>query len=125
MNALAAEWVQKAEGDLNTAGRELRARHHPNYDAGCFHAQQSAEKYLKAFLVTQDIDPPRTHNLVALLGLCVSLDGTFELIRPALELLNTYAVDVRYPGESSSKEEAREAFQAASRVRQFAQARLI
>jgi HEPN domain-containing protein len=50
MNELTAEWVAKAEGDWTTAGRELRARRNPNYDAACFHAQQTAEKYPKAFL---------------------------------------------------------------------------
>jgi HEPN domain-containing protein len=50
MNELTAEWGAKAEGDFATAGRELRARKRPNYDAACFHAQQTAEKYLKAFL---------------------------------------------------------------------------
>lgn len=48
MQPLTTEWVQKAEGDLTTARRELRARSAPNYDACCFHAQQCAEKYLKA-----------------------------------------------------------------------------
>ena len=47
MNALTTEWVEKAEGDFATAGRKLRARRYPNYDAVCFHAQQVAEKYLK------------------------------------------------------------------------------
>lgn len=124
MNALAAEWVQKAEGDFNTARRELQARRGPNYDAVCFHGQQCAEKYLKAFLVSQDVDPPRTHNLVALLGFCVSKDGSFELIRPSLELLHTYAVDVRYPGEFSTKAEARDAFQAARNVQEFTRGKL-
>jgi HEPN domain-containing protein len=54
MNALTIEWVEKADGDFATAGRELRARRYPNYDAGCFHAQQVAEKYLKAFLQEHD-----------------------------------------------------------------------
>jgi hypothetical protein len=44
MNALAAEWVEKAEGDFATLGREVRARRHPNYDAAGFHAQQMAEQ---------------------------------------------------------------------------------
>jgi hypothetical protein len=30
----------------------------------CFHCQQSAEKYLKAFLFSNDIEPDKTHNLV-------------------------------------------------------------
>ena len=50
MKPTTAEWVAKAVGDFLTAGRELRARKSPNYDAVCFHAQQYAEKYLKAVL---------------------------------------------------------------------------
>ena len=36
MHALTAEWVEKAEGDFATVGREVRARTQPNYDAACF-----------------------------------------------------------------------------------------
>ncbi len=50
MKAITQEWVDKAEGDWATLLRESRARKNPNYDAACFHAQQSAEKYLKARL---------------------------------------------------------------------------
>ena len=45
MNDLTIEWVQKAEGDYETTLRESRVRRNPNYDAVCFHAQQTAEKY--------------------------------------------------------------------------------
>ena len=34
--------------------------------ACCFHAQQAAEKALKAVLVAQGVEPPSIHNLVAL-----------------------------------------------------------
>ena len=60
MRALTTEWVEKAEGDYATAGREIRARRRPNYDAVCFHAQQTAEKYLKAFLQENDVAFPKT-----------------------------------------------------------------
>jgi HEPN domain-containing protein len=46
-----AEWIEMAEADFRTATREVAAEEFPNYDAVCFHAQQSAEKYLKALLV--------------------------------------------------------------------------
>lgn len=49
MKLSAKEWIKKAEGDFQTALREERARKQPNYDAACFHAQQSIEKYLKQF----------------------------------------------------------------------------
>jgi len=48
MKPLTREWVSKAEGDYATARREVRARRQPNFDAACFHAQQCAEKYIKA-----------------------------------------------------------------------------
>jgi len=120
MQEILAEWISKAEGDFASAQRELRARRAPNYDAACFHSQQCAEKYLKAFLVAQKISPPRIHNLIELLKLCLKRDGTFELIRTALEALNTYAVDIRYPGEFATKDEARDAVNAMKQVREFA-----
>lgn len=123
MNDLAAEWMAKAQGDFNVAQRELRARRSPNYDACCFHAQQCAEKCLKAFLVSRKLEPPRTHNLIDLLALCLPRDPAFELIRGALELLNAYAVDIRYPGESATKEEARDAVKAMKQVFEFVQRR--
>ena len=63
MQPLTTEWIQKAEGDLATAHRELRARKSPNFDAACFHAQQCAEKYLKALLQEDVIPFGKTHNL--------------------------------------------------------------
>lgn len=54
MKPLTREWVAKAEGDFATARRELRSRAQPNFDAACFHAQQCAEKYVKAVLQERD-----------------------------------------------------------------------
>lgn len=125
MKEILAEWIAKAEGDFATAQRELRARRAPNYDAACFHAQQCAEKYLKAFLVARKIEPPRIHHLIELLKLCLQRDGTFELIRPDLELLNVYAVVARYPRAFANKDEARDAVKAMKRVREFVQRKLL
>jgi len=124
MNALTAEWVEKAEGDYATAGRELRARRRPNYDATCFHAQQTAEKYLKAFLHEHGVNFPKTHSLIELLELCLPLDASFELRRDLLILIDRYAVQYRYPGESADRAEARQAFHAATDFREFARAKL-
>ncbi len=124
MSEVLAEWVSKAEGDYDTAQRELKVRRKPNYDAVCFHAQQSAEKYLKAFLVSREIEPPRIYNLIELLKLCSNQDGSFELIHPVLDSLMTYAVDIRYPGDISTKEEARDAVNAMKQVREFVRVKL-
>lgn len=57
------EWTEIADADFCTAAREAMATEAPNFSAVCFHAQQSAEKYLKALLVEHDIYFPKTHNL--------------------------------------------------------------
>ncbi|NKB69696.1 MAG: HEPN domain-containing protein [Candidatus Latescibacteria bacterium] len=49
MNPLTLEWVQKAEGDY-AAAQWLQQAAAPMCDAICFHARQSIEKYLKAWL---------------------------------------------------------------------------
>lgn len=119
MNDLTIEWIAKAEGDYASAGREYRARRNPNYDAACFHAQQVAEKYLKAWLQEQCVIFPRTHSLIVLLELCLPLDASFEFLRDGLILLERYAVQYRYPGETADKSDARLAFQAGQAVRVF------
>src|SRR5581483_7698181 len=124
MLPLTAEWVAKAEADLVTARREMRARRAPNYDAACFHAQQCAEKYLKACL--QEAAQPfgKTHNLIALLGSLVALDVGWDRLRPHLTSLTQYAVNVRYPGETAGRDDGRESVRLCRAVRRFARQRL-
>jgi len=119
MQPLTSEWIQKAEGDLATARRELRARTAPNYDAACFHAQQCAEKYLKALLQEAVTPFGKTHNLSLLLDLLKDHYPALELIRPTLAMLNAYAVEYRYPGESADKTVARQAVKMAEEVKQL------
>ena len=76
MHALTAEWIEKAEGDFHTALREARTRKNPNYDAACFHCQQCAEKYLKAYLQEHGHRFNPVHDLIYLLELCLKRDAT-------------------------------------------------
>jgi len=124
MNQAVTEWVSKAEGDFLTAGRELRARKSPNYDAVCFHAQQCAEKYLKAILQENDKHIPKTHNLIELMLLCEEIDSSFEMLRADLVIMERYSVHTRYPGEIAEKEDAKSAYAAAETVRNFIREKL-
>ena len=117
MKPLTREWVNKAEGDYATAARETRARRSPNYDAACFHAQQCVEKYLKALLQEYGVAFGRTHNLEALLMPLLGRHPEWAAMRPALRELTGYAVETRYPGESSDKEMARQALVLCRRAR--------
>jgi HEPN domain-containing protein len=109
MKPLTREWVDKAEGDFITAQRELRARKAPNYDASCFHAQQCAEKYLKARLQEEGIAFSRTHDLATLLGLLLPVEPSWAVTRSDLDRLTSFAVEFRYPGTSADKAMARSA----------------
>lgn len=114
MQELTAEWVTKAEGDFVTARRELRVRILPNYDAVCFHSAQCAEKYLKARLQEANVVFPRTHDIAALLALLLLEEPTWSTMMADARLLSALSVNVRYPGTSSDKQLARDAFKASS-----------
>jgi len=124
MNILIAEWIEKAEGDYFTAQREFRVRKSPNYDAVCFHCQQSVEKYLKAFLLEHQVVFPKTHSLIELLELCLPVDVTFELQRDLMIKLERYAVHYRYPGQSADRDEAKAALKALKLLRRMVRDRL-
>jgi HEPN domain-containing protein len=87
------------------------------YDAVCFHAQQCAEKYLKAILQERTTPFSKTYKLTALLELLVPIEPSWELIRPNLARLNVFAVQVRTPGESADKSIAREALNLCRAIR--------
>ncbi len=124
MKTLTKEWIDKAEADWRTARREVKVTSRPSYDAVCFHTQQCAEKYLKAYLQDHDIAFPRTHDLIKLVDLCNTHDGMFAVLQRDLNLLNDYSVDIRYPSETADQDEAREAVKAMDRTRKFIRKKL-
>lgn len=95
------------------------------FDTACFHAQQAAEKYLKAFLASRDIEHLRTHDLEQLLGQCILLDKTFSEIEPEAGILTPYAINVRYETEFwPTQEETEIAIKSANKIREFVIAHL-
>ena len=74
MKPTTLEWITKAEDDWHVAQMSYRARKHPSYDAAAFHAQQCVEKYLKARLEEATITFGRTHDLLVLHQLVLSIE---------------------------------------------------
>ena len=112
------QWVARAENDLRNAEHTLTLQDNCPFDTVCFHAQQCAEKYLKALLVFRSTDFPKTHDLVILLRL---LSGGESIAMPVDEVqpLNRYTIEARYPGdwEPITRVDAEEAVRIARSVR--------
>ena len=93
---LVKEWLDKADEDLKFAGINL-SEGHDFFAQICFHLQQAAEKYLKAFIVAHDLEFEKTHNLIKLLNTCSAKQPDFLSITAECERLNTVYIDTRYP----------------------------
>jgi HEPN domain-containing protein len=111
-------WVARAEEDFVLARTAVKRKIPLAYGA-CFHAQQCAEKFIKALLISEGADFPKTHDLLMLNNL--SSNGILLEIDPKnLNTLTDYAVRTRYPGNDPTPEDAREAIELAKAVRVFA-----
>jgi len=62
------QWLEIADNDLAYAEFASKNMWPVPYGIICFHCQQAAEKYLKRFLVMNNIAPPKVHDLEELLN---------------------------------------------------------
>lgn len=90
------EWLYKAEEDFNFAKINLE-ENHGFYSQICFHFQQAAEKYLKAYIAAYDLEFEKIHDLRALLKICGKKDASLLSLMEQCEFLNTAYIDTRYP----------------------------
>lgn len=119
------EWLARAAGDLAAGEHGMRAS--PPFAAdAAFHAQQAAEKALKAFLVWHDEPFRKTHNLEEIGEQRLGLDATLRTLIDQAVPLTVYAWKFRYPGEpvAPPAEEARGALAAARSAYEAVLARL-
>lgn len=90
-------------GWLVHAERDMRIAVHLSSDFGefkegiCFHAQQAAEKFMKALIIARYARPPRTHKLTDLLGALRKLGIDLGDLHDDARFLSPFAVEVRYP----------------------------
>ena len=117
-HALAQEWLNKADEDLEVA-EYLVSSTRPYYGAVGFHAQQAAEKYFKAFLVHHQLEFPKTHDLDKLLDLMAKAAEPLSHSLRHVTVLTIYGVETRYPGDlpDLGLHQAQEAVALAAKVR--------
>lgn len=114
-----AEWLAYARSDWELA--RVAQPSNVMREMLCFHAQQAAEKAMKAVLIQANVDFPRTHNLRNLLDKISSEMDLPTAVEDAA-ILTDYAVSARYPGnvEQVTEEEYEEALRLAQNVLDWA-----
>lgn len=124
IDRIITQWLIKADNDYKSIENELSSVE-PVTDSICYHAQQGAEKYLKAFLVANGIDPLKTHNITILIRECGKINSEFSYL-VGTDYLSDYAVELRYPDSFyiPALEESKDAYESAKRVRDFVLERL-
>ncbi|HCW52934.1 HEPN domain-containing protein [Clostridium sp. SM-530-WT-3G] len=101
---VADEWFNYAERDLESAKFLLKMYPVP-IEIICYHCEQSAEKYLKGWLIFKGMRADKTHDLGLLNRKCVAIDSDFKTIEDECLELVPYGVHVRYPYELDVIEE--------------------
>ena len=119
------EWLKKAEEDYGFASSILPETNY--YAQVCFHFQQAAEKYLKAYIVKKNLEFRKIHDLHQLLNLCQKEEVGFASLKEAADFLSPFYIDARYPvhwPSAVSKEEALKARNAALEIKQFVDSKI-
>lgn len=118
--------LHKAAQDEYVLDRLLADRDVPDEQLG-FHAQQAAEKLLKAALFALGAEPPRTHHLAQLEALLAANASPLPTaLDPVLDL-TLYAVQWRYdddPSPPMSPEERAEMRALVGELRAWVEAKL-
>jgi len=93
---MAQNWLDHAKSDLKLAKLGLEYEVFPSQI--CFHAQQAAEKALKAILLYNHIEFPLIHDLEQLLNILEKEKIFIPDDILEVGILTPYAVETRYPG---------------------------
>ena len=92
------EWFEIGDRDFDAA-QILNGAVRRHLEVICYQCAQAAEKYLKGYLVFNDIVPEKTHDLIKLNKVCAKINSDFQEIYDVCKFLTTFATDVRYPNK--------------------------
>jgi HEPN domain-containing protein len=95
MRKEAEEWLRIAEEELQSAEYLFEKQ---LYRMVCYHSQQAVEKTLKSLLVENEVDVPRTHNILDLRNAVKRLGFNISLSDEETIFLNAI-YRARYPSD--------------------------
>ena len=121
------EWIRYSNDDLYAAQHFFDTMQFPIYRIVCFNAQQSAEKYLKAYQIYFDIDVIKTHNLTSLVLSLQEFDEEILMLEKDAGLLSSFAVQYRYPDDFDdlTKEDAEKSLNIARIIQKFITGKIV
>ena len=116
LREVVGQWLAVVEEDMLLAKKGLEPPTAVNGSA--YHCHQAFEKVLKAFLVSRNLNYPRTHDLLKLVERCEEQDVRFSELREDAALINPFASITRYPdyGEPPRLEEVEVALDRTGKV---------
>ncbi len=125
----ALDWLSDAEKNMELAWLVTDKKF---FSFTCFHAQQTAEMALMAFLASRGEVDVRTHSLHRLLTTAVRYDEGLARLDDSARVLEHYYIFARYPNSLGSgapsdyfnERQAREALGAADEVLDFVKERI-
>ncbi len=89
------EWFSKAEKDLDEAKFLFEKNRH--LEDVAFFVHEAVEKCLKGFLINNDWELEKTHDLVRLLREACEFASSLEKFIPLMEEMANYYIESRYP----------------------------
>jgi HEPN domain-containing protein len=100
LRELVAQWVERADEDFLTAVRLLDDHDTHFRRAIVYHAQQAAEKYLKALLARHQIEIEKTHVIGRLLRRVAGVYPELAASLTDADNLTQFVAETRYPGDA-------------------------
>lgn len=120
LNGNYEEWLKKAEEDELSAEVLIDAKR-GSPSTVCFLSQQIVEKLIKGLLVFNNKPFPKVHDLLELESLLLDVESGIKDYEEELDLLSTYYVETRYPGDypELTWNDANKAFVSAQKIKKF------
>ena len=114
------EWIDKADNDLGFAAASFKD-FDEFYSQMCLLCHDAVEKYLKGYLIGKKRQLIRTHDLMALLKECESIDKEFSSFADNCRKLNLYYTPIKYPSHFPplAKEDAKISIKTAEKIKKF------
>ena len=115
-NEVTRDWLENADDDWK-AMQAVLSLDPPLLRVATFHAQQSAEKLMKALLIEAGKLVPKSHNLAVLSEMISEVHPAWLWDAGELITLTRGAVELRYPDFALTEDQAREAVDICGRLR--------